>query len=75
MQGYRFDYETGAYLGPFTLDVSDIDPRSPDTLLIPGDVTLTPPPNCGAGLWPFWRDGAWQVFEGIPDPFFSELDN
>jgi hypothetical protein len=77
MQVFSYDYSTGAYTGPVTLDASDLDPRAPEVLLIPGNCTREPPPNCARGLWPFWRAGRWQVFEQIeiPDPFFTDLDN
>lgn len=78
MQVFTFDYDTGAYTGPLQLGVGDCDPRSPGAVLIPGNATVDPPPRCGVGLWPFWRDGQWQVFEEIPTPgelFFTEYDN
>ena len=67
---FTFDYETRAFTGSRRLGVGDIDPRSPDTLLVPGNATLIPPPRCGANLWPFWRNGQWEVFElvTVPDP-------
>lgn len=73
---FSYDYTTGAFTGPVTLDLSDIDPRATDTLLVPGNCTLQPPPNYGRGLWPFWRDGRWQIYEAITieEPFFSEYD-
>ena len=71
MQLYLFDYESGAYCGSRQLAVTDCDPRSPDLILIPGNATRTPPPRCGVGLWPFWREGQWSVMQMIevPDPF------
>lgn len=62
---YRFDYESGGYVGSHSLSVADCDPRAPGVVLIPGDTTVVPPPRCGAGLWPFWRDGQWTVCEEI----------
>lgn len=68
---YTFDYENGAYTGPRRLTVNDCDPRSPDTVLVPGNATFVPPPRCGKNLWPFWRNGRWWVYEivDVADPF------
>ena len=65
---HTFDYETGAYTGPRALTASDIDLREPDRLLVPGNATPEEPPRCGRGLWPFWRNGSWQVMEEVPPP-------
>lgn len=69
---YLFDYASGAYCGEQQLDASDCDPRSPQTMLIPGNATIVPPPRCGKGLWPVWRDGRWLAQETIPDPLASD---
>lgn len=71
---HTYDYETGAYTGPKQLGAEDCDPAAPGTVLIPGNSTVFAPPRCGVGLWPFWRDGQWLVYEEIPKPFFDELD-
>ena len=71
MQIYTFDYETRAYSGAWQLSPSDCDPRSNDgVILIPGNATVEEPPRCSDGLWPFWKDGRWEVYElvaEIPD--------
>lgn len=69
---YSYDYDTGAYTGERTLDASDLDPRSPGIVLMPGNCTREPPPRCGKRLWPVWRDGGWQVCQLPPD--FADAD-
>ena len=75
MQVFCFDYESGAYTGEQALDVTDCDQRSPGVMLIPGNATCTPPPRCGKGLWPVWRDGRWLVCELAPDPLADYYAN
>jgi hypothetical protein len=58
---YSFDYDTGIYTGWRFLDISDADPRSPGIFLMPGNTTTEPPPRCGRGLFPVWKDGQWTV--------------
>ena len=67
---YTFDYATGAFAGSRILTATDCDPRSPGTILLPGNATKEEPPRCGSGLWPFWRNGRWEVMEEVivPDP-------
>jgi hypothetical protein len=73
---FLFDYETGAYTGMKRLGINDCDARDPGTVLVPGNATVFVPPRCGANLWPFWRDGRWQVFELVtaPEPEITEAD-
>ena len=70
---HGFDYDTRAYTGSYRLDISDLDPRAPGTVLIPGNATTVHPPRCGVRLWPFWIDGEWKVFELKDDD--PTLDN
>ena len=53
---YTFDYDTGIYTGIRLLDITDADPRAPGVILMPGNTTTVPPPYCGRGLFPVWRD-------------------
>ena len=64
---FTFDYGTGALTGARLLGVNDIDPRSTDTMLVPGNATREVPPRCGKGLWPFWKNGRWEVYELVDD--------
>ena len=72
MQGWRFDLESGAFAGTVTLDDSDRDPKDPTRFLIPGDVTLHPPPVVGAGEIAAFADGRWQV-RARPKPTWDQL--
>jgi hypothetical protein len=68
---YTYDYPTGAYIESNLVSVGDLDPRDLGTVLLPGNATLDPPPTCSKGLWPFWKQGRWQVYEivDMPDPY------
>jgi len=64
---YTFSYETGAYTGELELGAADLDPRSPDTWMIPGNATTEPPPRCDSHCTPVWKDGRWVVYECVAD--------
>ena len=74
---FVFDYSTRAFVGPQRLDASDCDPRSPGTILLPGNATRERPPRCGVGLWPFWQNDRWVVLEigKRGDASYDELYN
>lgn len=54
---------TGEYLLARTLNDGDRDPLNPDTYLIPGGCTTTPPPEVAASEAAVLRNGAWEVVE------------
>jgi len=64
---FTFDYDTGIYTGVRLLDITDADPRAPGVILMPGNTTTVPPPHCGRGLFPVWRNGEWVVCQRAPD--------
>lgn len=64
---HRISPETGEYLGPVTLDASDLSPREPGVFLIPGDCTEDAPPEALAGTVAIRSGGAWEVVEDHRD--------
>lgn len=60
MKIYRFNPETGAYLGE---DYADEAPSKRGDYIIPADATTIPPPQVEQGQMPFFniRDQRWEV--------------
>lgn len=60
---HRFSSTTGEYLGPVTLDASDLSPREPGVYLIPANCAEDAPPEVLAGTVAIRKDEAWEVAE------------
>lgn len=63
---YRFDLDAGAYVGPVTLDESDLSPLEDDVYLIPGDCLEAVPPTVPEGMRAIASNASW-VLEPIPE--------
>jgi hypothetical protein len=66
MKIYRFNADTGAYLGE---DFADEYPLERGDHIIPEDATVIPPPNVERGQMPFFNicDQRWEV-RAVPYP-------
>lgn len=60
---HRFAEETGEYLGPVTLDASDLSPREPGVYLIPANCAAAAPPKTPASTIAVRKGGTWEVTE------------
>lgn len=60
---HRFSPETGEYLGPVTLDASDLSPREPGVYLIPANCAADTPPKAPAGTIAVRKGGTWEATE------------
>jgi hypothetical protein len=60
MKIYRFNPDTGAYLGE---DFADEAPLKRGDHIIPDDATMIPPPQVERGQMPFFniRDQHWEI--------------
>jgi len=65
---FAFDPATHLYLGPVTLDASDLSPQDEGVFLIPGNCLDIEPPTPGDGMRVMEQEGVWVV-EHVPvDP-------
>ena len=62
---FCFDPVTHLYLGPVTLDASDLSPEEEGVFLIPGNCLTEEPPTAPEGMRIVAIEGAWQL-EAIP---------
>ena len=58
---HSFHPDTRLYMGPVTLDDSDLSPLEPGVYLIPGDCVEVEPPQVNTGQRVRWSKGAWVV--------------
>ncbi len=56
----------GFYAGEHVLDKGDLNPRAPDTWLIPAGCVTVAPPDLRDGEQARWDGGAW-VIEAVPE--------
>jgi hypothetical protein len=64
---YSYHPDTGAYMGPITLDESDLSPLEQGVYLIPGGCLETPPPAAPEGYVTVAVGGQWAVVP-LPTP-------
>ena len=63
---FAFDPATHLYVGPVTLDASDLSPEEEGVFLLPGNCLLDEPPAPSEGMRLIAIDGAWQL-EALPE--------
>lgn len=63
---FAFDPVTHLYLGPVTLDASDLSPEEEGVFLIPGNCIEAEPPAAAEGMRVIAMDGVWQL-EATPE--------
>ena len=67
---YSYMPITKEYLGPLTLNESDMSPLEPGVFLIPGNTQLVPPPTIPHGFFARALNKAWEL---VPVPVAEQI--